>query len=96
MYILGEGLLNLLDGPYTILDELVLNSPDEEVSVVVTSRRPLFAMKFQEYERNGNIKELRWKITNRAPKYYRYSYGPLNRVTSAAYGYLQATPAVPQ
>ncbi|MCB0598851.1 MAG: hypothetical protein H6557_00610 [Lewinellaceae bacterium] len=34
-------------------------------------------MKFEKYEPNGNIKELRWKVTNRAPKYYTHANGNL-------------------
>ena len=88
MYVLGTGLLEQLQGTYLVLDELAIESPAQEFSVVVMLRRPLFAMKFEEYEPNGNIKELRWKVTNRAPKYYTYSYDALNRVTGAPYGYL--------
>ncbi|MCB9352828.1 MAG: hypothetical protein H6573_35895 [Lewinellaceae bacterium] len=44
-------------------------------TIVVTERKPLFAMRFEQYEPNGNIKELRWKITSRT-KYYQYSYDP--------------------
>ncbi|MCB9292202.1 MAG: hypothetical protein H6559_03585 [Lewinellaceae bacterium] len=93
MYILGANLLSQLEGTYLILDELVIESPAQEFDVVVTQRRPLFAMKFEEYEPNGNIKELRWKITNRAPKYYTYSYDALNRVTGAPYGFLYRSPS---
>ncbi|MCB9266042.1 MAG: RHS repeat-associated core domain-containing protein [Lewinellaceae bacterium] len=93
MYILGDGLLEELEGPHLVLDELVIESPAQEFSVVVTLRRPLFAMKFEEYEPNGNIKEQRWKITNRAPKYYTYSYDALNRVTGAPYGFLYRSPS---
>jgi hypothetical protein len=46
-------------------------------------------MRFQEYEPNGNIKELRWKVTSRSPKYYELSYDPLNRLTAADYGHFE-------
>ncbi|MCB9304522.1 MAG: hypothetical protein H6566_28140 [Lewinellaceae bacterium] len=67
--------------------EITANS--QVFTIVVTERKPLFAMRFEQYEPNGNIKELRWKITSRAPKYYQYSYDPLNRLTSANYGFLE-------
>ncbi|MCB9294782.1 MAG: RHS repeat protein, partial [Lewinellaceae bacterium] len=57
MYILGANLLSQLEGTYLILDELVIESPAQEFDIVVTQRRPLFAMKFEAYEPNGNIKE---------------------------------------
>jgi hypothetical protein len=39
-----------------------------------------------DYELNGNIEEARWKVTRHNPKYYRYGYDGLNRVTVANYG----------
>jgi|GEM_PF-4620613 len=39
-----------------------------------------------DYELNGNMEEARWKVTRHNPKYYRYGYDGLNRVTVANYG----------
>ena len=89
MYILGDSLLNQLDGPHLVLDEQEITANSQVFTIVVTERKPLFAMRFEQYEPNGNIKELRWKITSRAPKYYQYSYDPLNRLISANYGFLE-------
>jgi len=75
------------EGGESVSLEEFIESREELFSIVVTERRPLFAMKFEGYEPNGNIQELRWKITNRAPKYYTYGYDPLNRVGGAGYGY---------
>jgi len=75
------------EGGESVSLEEFIESREQLFSIVVTERRPLFAMKSQGYEPNGNIQELRWKITNRAPKYYTCGYDPLNRVGGAGYGY---------
>ncbi|MCB9303642.1 MAG: hypothetical protein H6566_23640 [Lewinellaceae bacterium] len=66
MYILGDSLLNQLDGPHLVLDEQEITANSQVFTIVVTERKPLFAMRFEQYEPNGNIKELRWKITSQA------------------------------
>jgi RHS repeat-associated protein len=71
------------------LGQQEITSSSQLFTITVTERKPLFAMRFQEYEPNGNIKELRWKITSRAPKYYGFSYDPLNRLTAADYGHFE-------
>jgi RHS repeat-associated protein len=71
------------------LGQQEITSSSQLFTITVTERKPLFAMRFQEYEPNGNIKELRWKITSRSPKYYGFSYDPLNRLTAADYGHFE-------
>jgi hypothetical protein len=79
------------------LGQQEITSSSQLFTITVTERKPLFAMRFQEYEPNGNIKELRWKVTSRSPKYYELSYDPLNRLTAADYGHFEvpalSTPA---
>jgi RHS repeat-associated protein len=84
-YILGQDLLQQLHGPHIVLDQLVINGPDEVFIVVVTRPRPLFAMRFF-HEPNGNINELQWKVTDYDVKLYGAGYDPLNRLTGAGYG----------
>jgi hypothetical protein len=72
------------------LGQQEITSSSQLFTITVTERKPLFAMRFQEYEPNGNIKELRWKVTSRSPKYYELSYDPLNRLTAADYGHFEA------
>ncbi|MCB9300744.1 MAG: hypothetical protein H6566_08870 [Lewinellaceae bacterium] len=62
----GDSLLNQLDGLHLVLDEQEITANSQVFTIVVTERKPLFAMRFEQYEPNGNIKELRWKITSRA------------------------------
>jgi YD repeat-containing protein len=89
MYILGDDLLGQLEGRYLLLGQQEITSSSQLFTITVTERKPLFAMRFQEYEPNGNIKELRWKVTSRSPKYYELSYDPLNRLTAADYGHFE-------
>ncbi|MBK8705370.1 MAG: hypothetical protein IPN33_18565 [Saprospiraceae bacterium] len=85
IYILGQNLLSQLLGPHIVLDQMLITGPDQLISVTVIRKDPLFAMEF-DYELNGNIEEARWKVTRHNPKYYRYGYDGLNRVTVADYG----------
>jgi RHS repeat-associated protein len=85
IYILGQNLLSQLLGPHIVLDQLLITGPDQLISVTVIRKDPLFAMEF-DYELNGNMEEARWKVTRHNPKYYRYGYDGLNRVTVANYG----------
>jgi RHS repeat-associated protein len=84
----GGGLMfnNFIHGA---LGQQEITSSSQLFTITVTERKPLFAMRFQEYEPNGNIKELRWKVTSRSPKYYELSYDPLNRLTAADYGHFE-------
>ncbi|HRF39416.1 MAG TPA: hypothetical protein PK198_11535, partial [Saprospiraceae bacterium] len=52
----------VLPQPVQIIAQLPITGPDQALTVVVTRRRPLLAMKFR-YEPNGNIRELQWKVT---------------------------------
>ncbi len=94
-YIAGAENLKLLAGDYNILDELVLTSPEMALEVVITKKRPLFAMRFGHQE-NGNIDELAWKITNRSEKIYYPSYDQLDRLTGADYGFTRVQSITPQ
>ena len=86
IYIPGEGLLNDLEGPYVVIGQLDMDEGDV-ISILVTITRPTFAMHLSQYQENGNIEEMRWKVTDRSVKEYRFTYDPLNRVTSGQYGY---------
>jgi hypothetical protein len=65
--------------------EVAKTKLEQLISVTVIRKDPLFAMEF-DYELNGNMEEARWKVTRHNPKYYRYGYDGLNRVTVANYG----------
>jgi hypothetical protein len=80
---MGQNLLSQLLGPHIVLDQLLITGPDQLISVTVIRKDPLFAMEF-DYELNGNMEEARWKVTRHNPKYYRYGYDGLNRVTVVA------------
>ena len=92
-YITGDSLLNEIEGPYAVIDQMVIDETTL-ISVLVTIQRPLFAMHFSGYQENGNIEQMRWKITNRAVKQYDFSYDPLDRVINADYGYYAVLPLV--
>ena len=85
-YIPGEELLSELEGPYYILNQFDINA-DDLITILVTIKRPLFAMHFSKYQENGNIAELRWKVTDHSVKQYNFAYDGINRLTSANYGY---------
>ena len=85
-YIPGEELLSELEGPYYILNQFDIDA-DDLITILVTIKRPLFAMHFSKYQENGNISELRWKVTDRSVKQYNFTYDGIDRLTSADYGY---------
>ncbi|MCG8326292.1 MAG: hypothetical protein MI974_01345, partial [Chitinophagales bacterium] len=85
-YIPGEELLSELEGPYYILNQFDIDA-DDLITILVTIKRPLFAMHFSKYQENGNIAELRWKVTDRSVKQYNFTYDGIDRLTSANYGY---------
>ena len=89
-YIPGEELLSELEGPYYILDQFDIDA-DDLITILVTIDRPLFAMDFSRHQENGNIEELRWKVTDRSVKQYNYAYDRLDRMLSAEYGYYTVT-----
>ncbi len=84
-YILGQQQLQMLPQPVQIIAQLPITGPDQALTVVVTRRRPLLAMKFR-YEPNGNIRELQWKVTRQDVKYYENDYDPINRLLGSNYG----------
>lgn len=94
MYVFGVNQLNLLDGPYNILDQIVVTSPDQFFDVVITEQEELFAMDFR-YEPNGNIDYVEWKVTDNQVKYYDYRYDELNRITNADCGVKKKVSTVP-
>ncbi len=75
----------VLPQPVQIIAQLPITGPDQALTVVVTRRRPLLAMKFR-YEPNGNIRELQWKVTRQDVKYYENDYDPINRLLGSNYG----------
>ena len=85
-YIPGEELLSELEGPYYILNQFDIDA-DDLITILVTIKRPLFAMHFSKHQENGNIAELRWKVTDRSVKQYNFTYDGIDRLTSANYGY---------
>ena len=84
-YIVGDQFVNQIEGPHVVVDTLILNNPDDVINVLIVKKERLFAMSFS-YEPNGNIKKMRWKITNNTVKYYDTNYDPLNRILNANYG----------
>lgn len=84
-YIVGDQFVNQIEGPHVVVDTLILNNPDDVINVLIVKKERLFSMSFS-YEPNGNIKKMRWKITNNTVKYYDTSYDPLNRILNANYG----------
>jgi len=84
-YVLGQQQLQMLPQPVQIIAQLPISGPDQTLTVVVTRRRPLLAMKFR-YEPNGNIRELQWKVTRQDVKYYENDYDPVNRLLGSNYG----------
>jgi RHS repeat-associated protein len=90
IYIPGEELLNELEGPYIVLDDIELDA-DDIITISVTIPKPIFSMKFSDYQENGNIEEMRWKVTNHSVKQYSFTYDELDRVTSADYGYYEVS-----
>ena len=93
-YIPGEELLSELEGPYYILNQFDIDA-DDLITILVTIKRPLFSMHFSDHQENGNIAEMRWKVTDRSVKQYDFTYDPLNRMTSANYGYYAVSPVPP-
>ena len=94
IYIPGEELLNELEGPYVILNQLDFDA-DDIITILVSIPRPLFSMHFSDHQENGNIAEMRWKVTDRSVKQYNFTYDPLDRMTSANYGYYTVSPVPP-
>ena len=82
---ISQGPLQLLLQPLRIPGQLHTTGPDQLFNVAITRRRPLFAMQFA-YEPNGNIGEMKWKVTAHDVKYYLNDYDPLNRLLGSSYG----------
>ena len=90
IHIPGEELLSDLAGPYAVLNQFDITA-EQFITILVTIDRPLFAMDFSRHQENGNIAELRWKVTDRSVKQYNYAYDWLDRMLSAEYGYYTVT-----
>jgi RHS repeat-associated protein len=73
-----------IEGDYTVLDQIEVSGTGSTIVVNVVRNRALFAMHFN-HEDNGNISQVKWKVTNHMPKQYDLAYWPTDRLLEAQY-----------
>ena len=93
VYIPGDEFMEQLEGPYIILDDFIIEEPEDRITnILVTIPRPLFSMHFSKHQENGNIEEMRWKVTRNSVKAYHLGYEKADRLAFANYGYYEVFP----
>ncbi|MEM8907594.1 MAG: hypothetical protein AAGD05_07090, partial [Bacteroidota bacterium] len=102
---LFEHELAILQGQYTILQSILINSPDDEVSIRTEGDdvADVFAMRLYYQEgkddltrnmegapqRNGNISNIYWQANGAQVQRYGYTYDQLDRLKQATYADLR-------
>ncbi|MEL7422095.1 MAG: hypothetical protein AAFN81_03840, partial [Bacteroidota bacterium] len=80
-YVLND-LTSLITGNYQVLSTFPLEEDGIEIEVRI--EEAIFAMQFAHQE-NGNIEQIKWKVSNRATSIYDYGYDEIDRVTGSGY-----------
>lgn len=94
-YVLEE-LDDFISGNHVILSTFPID--EDGIDVEVAIEEAFFAMQF-EHQENGNIDQVKWKVSNRATSIYDYSYDEIDRVKGSSYAeeyFLDETITTPQ